>query len=124
MDVGDARGLTLEEDTDDVEAYGFDVGIFRGQVSFGKGADGPLLAWGDRVERVPVSRSAAQLHFDEDERLGSNVETLELRFSTLLGDGTPEVCLGANVVGWPPGDTMPSFTFQMQRIAELLRHAG
>ena len=66
--MGDARCISLEQDTDDVEADGFDVGPFRGQVSFGEGADGPLLAWGDRVERAPVSPSAAQLDLDEDER--------------------------------------------------------
>jgi hypothetical protein len=65
--VGDSRGLSLEEDTDYVEAYGFEGVVLGGQVSFGEGADGPLLARGDRVERVPVSRSTAQLHLDEDE---------------------------------------------------------
>lgn len=66
-DVGDARGASLEKDTDDVEADGFEVGLFIGQVLFGERADGPLLACGNCVEGVPVSRSAAQLDLDEDE---------------------------------------------------------
>jgi hypothetical protein len=49
--VGDARCVSLEEDSDDVEADGIEVRLFRGQVSFGETADSPLLTWGDRVER-------------------------------------------------------------------------
>jgi hypothetical protein len=42
--VGDARCVSLKEDSDNVEADGFEVRLFRGQVSFGEGADGLLLA--------------------------------------------------------------------------------
>jgi hypothetical protein len=42
--VGDARCVSLKEDSDNVEADGFEVRLFRGQVSFGEGPDGPLLA--------------------------------------------------------------------------------
>ena len=55
-----------------------------------QGADGGLFAGGDGFERMSESGSSAQLDFDEDERLGLDVETLKLRFRALLTEGGAE----------------------------------
>jgi hypothetical protein len=54
----------------------------------GQGADGGLFAGGNGFEGMSESGSSAQLDFDEDERLGMNVETLKLRFRALLTEGS------------------------------------
>jgi hypothetical protein len=66
------------------------------EVVFGYGAQGILLAGGDGFQWVSEAGPAPQLDFHEDERLGSNIQTLatpELVFRVLLTeDGTQ--CLG------------------------------
>ena len=39
---------------------------------------------------MPEAGSPTQFHFDEDERVGSDVQTLELRFRALLTEGGSE----------------------------------
>jgi hypothetical protein len=85
------------EDADHVEAQGFE-GWFSGvEVVFGHGAQGVLLAVGDGFEWVSVAGPAPQLDFHEDERLGSNIQTLktpELMFRALLTkDGAQRLVL-------------------------------
>lgn len=65
--MDDAGYISLEEDTDDVEAHGVEGWLLLGQVLFGQGADSALLARGDGLERVSVARSAAQFDLDEDQ---------------------------------------------------------
>ena len=52
-----------------------------------------LLGGSRHARRSYERREPWQHRAPYHERLGSSVETLELGFSTLLGDGTPEVCL-------------------------------
>jgi hypothetical protein len=64
------------EDSDHVEAQGIE-GWFSGvEVVFGYGADGVLLAEGNGFQWVSEAGPAPQLDFHEDERLGSNIQTL------------------------------------------------
>jgi hypothetical protein len=54
---------------------------------FGYGPNGILLAGSDGLQRVSEAGTAAQLHFHEDERLGSDIQTLkttELMFRVML----------------------------------------
>jgi hypothetical protein len=54
---------------------------------FGYGADGALLLVGDGFQGVSVAGLAPQLYLDEDECLGSNIQTLttpQLMFRALL----------------------------------------
>jgi hypothetical protein len=75
------------EDADHVEAQGVE-GWFSGvKVVFGYGAQGVLFAVGDGFQWVSEAGPAPQLDFHEDERLGSNIQTLrtpELMFRALL----------------------------------------
>jgi hypothetical protein len=64
------------------------------EVLSGQGADGGLFAGGDGFERMPEAGSPTQFHFDEDEGVGTKLQstmTPELRFRVLLGDGIPDV---------------------------------
>jgi hypothetical protein len=80
------------ENADHVEAQGIERWISGVEVVFCYGAQSVLLAGGDGFEWVSVAGSAPQLDFHEDERLGSNIQTLmtpELMFRALLTrDGT------------------------------------
>jgi hypothetical protein len=78
---------TVGEDSDHVEPQCIEVRFSGIEVMLGYGAQGALLAGSDGFERVSVAGSAPQLDFDEDERLGSNIQTLttpELMFRALL----------------------------------------
>jgi len=78
---------TIGEDPDHVEPQGVEAWFSGVEVVLGDGAQGVLLAGGDCLERVSEARRAPQLDFDEDERLGSGVQTLgvpELVFRALL----------------------------------------
>jgi hypothetical protein len=88
--VDDAWRADAEEYTDDVEAEGLEMRLSPGKVLLGQGADGGLLAGGYGLEWMPEAGSPAQLHFDEDERLGTDVQTLELKFRALLTEGGTE----------------------------------
>ena len=75
------------QDSDHVEAQGVEMWVFGVQVVFGYGAQGLLLARGDSLKRVSEAGTAPQLDFHEDERLGSNIQTLttpEMMFRALL----------------------------------------
>ena len=77
----------LGEDTDHVEAHGLEVWLCGVEVVFGYGAQGILLAGGDGFQWVSEAGPAPQLDFHEDERLGSNIQTLttpKLMFRALL----------------------------------------
>ena len=78
------------EDTDHVEADRLEMRPSLGDVPFGQGADGGLLAGGDGLERIPEADTEPQLHFYEDQRLGTDVQTLELRFRAQLVKGGVE----------------------------------
>jgi hypothetical protein len=85
--VDDLRCTPACENAYDVEAYGVEVRFLRGQVLFGEGAYGGLLASGDSLERAAEGRPPAQLDLREDEGVGSNVQTRtapELVFHALL----------------------------------------
>ena len=76
-----------DEYADHVEAQRIEVRSLPGEIVLGKRADGGLLVGGDGFEWIPEAQSAAHLDLDEDERLGSNVQTLtgpELVFRALL----------------------------------------
>jgi hypothetical protein len=88
--VDDPWRAGAEEYADDVEAEGIEIWLSPGEVLLGQGADGGLLAGGDGLEWMPETDAPAQLHFDEDERLGLDVQTLELRFRALLTEGGTE----------------------------------
>ena len=91
----------LGEDTDHVEAHGLEVWLCGVEVVFGYGAQGILLAGGDGFQWVSEAGPAPQLDFHEDERLGSNIQTLatpELVFRVLLTeDGTQCLELASGV---------------------------
>jgi hypothetical protein len=75
------------EDSDHVEAQGFEVWLSGVEVVFGYGAQGMLLAVGNGFHWVSEAGPAPQFDFHEDERLGSNIQTLstpELMFRALL----------------------------------------
>jgi hypothetical protein len=75
------------QDSDHVEAQGVEMWVFGVQVVFGYGAQGLLLARGDSLKRVSEAGTAPQLDFHEDERLGSNIQTLttpKLMFRAML----------------------------------------
>ncbi len=63
----DLDSVVVHQDADDVEAQVFELGFLVGEVQFGHGAHGGLLAGGHGVQRVAVTGTAAQLHLDEDE---------------------------------------------------------
>ena len=71
----------------DVEPHGIEGWLSNEEVVFGQGADLGLFAWGDGLKRVSEAGPAAQLHLDEDERIGSRVQTTKLRFSTRVIEG-------------------------------------
>jgi hypothetical protein len=78
---------SVGQDSDHVEAQGL-VRWFSGvKVVFGYGAEGVLFAVGDGFEWVSEAGPAPQLDLHEDERLGSNLQTLRtpaLMFRALL----------------------------------------
>src|SRR5215211_9153960 len=86
------------EDSDHVEAQGFEVWLSGVEVVFGYGAQGMLLAVGNGFQWVSEAGPAPQFDFHEDERLGSNIQTLstlELMFGVLLTkDGSQRLKLG------------------------------
>ena len=95
LDVLHAGRALAQEDSYDVETHGVEGWLSKEEVVFGQGADLGLFMWGDGLERVSEAGSAAQLHLDEHERVGTKVQsamTPELRFRALVGDGTSEVC--------------------------------
>ena len=82
------------EDSYDVETHGVEGWLSIEEVVFGQEADLGLFTWGDGLERVSEAGSAAQLHLDEHERVGTEVQstmTRELRFRALSGDGALDV---------------------------------
>jgi hypothetical protein len=87
LDVMQADLGPVGQDSDHVEAQGI-VRWFSGvKVVFGYGAEGILFAVGDGFQWVSEAGPAPQLDFHEDERLGSNIQTLttpELMFRALL----------------------------------------
>jgi len=85
--VDEAGCALAREYADDVEAHGIEVRLLLGQVLLCEGANGGLLAGGDRVERATEAGPPAQLHLCENEGVGSNVQTLsapDLVFRALL----------------------------------------
>src|SRR5918992_617049 len=64
------------QDADHVEPQGVEMWFSSVEVVFGYGAQGLLLAGGDGLQRVSEAGTAPQFHFHEDERLGSNLQTL------------------------------------------------
>jgi hypothetical protein len=77
-----------QEYADHVEAERIEIRLSPGEVLLCEGADGGLLAGGDGLEWMAEADTPAQLHFDEDEGIGSDVQTLELRFRALLTEGS------------------------------------
>ena len=88
MDVMYADLGAVSEEAYHVEPQGFEEWFSGVEVVFGYGAQGVLLAEGDGFQWVSEAGPAPQLDFDEDdERLGSNIQTLrtpELTFRALL----------------------------------------
>jgi hypothetical protein len=81
------------EDSDHVEAQGFEVWLSGVEVVFGYGAQGMLLAVGNGFQWVSEAGPAPQFDFHEDERLGSLVQNTmisEIRFHALLAEGRTE----------------------------------
>jgi hypothetical protein len=71
----------------DVESQRVELRITVGEVLFGEGAEHLLLAGGDGFQRVAEACTASQLHFHEDEGVGSKVQTPsapELAFQAFL----------------------------------------
>jgi hypothetical protein len=62
-----ARPVVAGQDSDHVEAQGFEVWLVDGEVLFCEGAKGPLFTWGYGFQGVAEARSAAEFHFYEDE---------------------------------------------------------
>jgi hypothetical protein len=92
--VDELWGASAQEYSDHVEAERIEMWLSVGEVVLGQGADGGLLAGGDGFEWMAEADSPAQLHFDKDECLGSNVQNHiipELRFRALLSCGTVDV---------------------------------
>ena len=80
---------TIGQDADHIEAQGFEMWFSGVEVVLGYGADGVLLAGGDGLQRVAEAGTAPQLHFHEDECLGSfvqNTMTSEVRFRAELSE--------------------------------------
>ena len=75
LDVGYLGSSTADEDADHVEAQGLEFGGSLGQVLLGHEADGLLLAGGYGLQGGAVGGSAAELHLDEDEDVGSQVKS-------------------------------------------------
>ncbi len=87
LDVMQADLGPVGEDTDHIEPQGTEGWISGVDVVFGYGAEGVLLAVGDGFQWVSVAGTAPQLDLHEDERLGSNIQTLktpQLMFRVLL----------------------------------------
>src|SRR5919107_3042864 len=75
------------EDSDHVEPQGFEVWLSGVEVVFGYVAEGVLLTVGNGFQWVSEPGPAPQLDLHEDDRLGSNIQTLttpELMFRALL----------------------------------------
>jgi hypothetical protein len=58
---------SIGEDADHVASQRVVLWSSSVEVVFGDGAQGVLLTWGDRLERVSVAGSAPQLDLDEDD---------------------------------------------------------
>jgi hypothetical protein len=69
------------EDSDYVEARGFEGWLLYREVVLCEGADSGLLTRGDGVEWVAVARPPSQLHFDEDEGGSVAQDQVELAVS-------------------------------------------
>jgi hypothetical protein len=85
--VDEAGYAPADEYPDDVKAHGIEVRLLLGEVLYCEGANGGLLAGGDRLERATEAGPPAQLDLCENESVGSNVQTLttpELMFRALL----------------------------------------
>src|SRR5829696_5804299 len=81
------------EDSDHVEAQGFEVWLSGVEVVFGYGAQGMLLAVGNGFQWVSEAGPAPQFDFHEDERLGSNIQNTmasEVRFHAELSEDGAE----------------------------------
>ena len=66
----DEAGCALaHEYADHVEAHGIEVRLLLGQVLLCEGANGGLLAGGDRVERATEAGPPAQLDLCENESI-------------------------------------------------------
>ncbi len=89
--VDDPGGAVARENTYHVEADRREIRLSFGEVPFGQGADGSLLAGGDGLEGISEPDSAPHLDFDEDERVGSNVQTPTVHFRALLTEGAQKV---------------------------------
>ena len=63
----DPVGGATSEYPDHVEARLLELRLFFGQILFGDGADGGLLAFGDGFERVAESLAAAEFHLHENQ---------------------------------------------------------
>jgi hypothetical protein len=75
------------EDADHVEAQGVELWVSGVEVVLGYGAEGVLFRVGNGFQWVSEAGPAPQLDFHEDERLGSNIQTLttpKLMFRALL----------------------------------------
>jgi hypothetical protein len=96
LDMINADLGALGEDTDHVEAQGFEVWLCGVEVVLGYGAQGILLAGGDGFQWVSEAGPAPQLDFHKDECLGSlvqNTMTSEVRFRATLDGSKPQVWL-------------------------------
>jgi hypothetical protein len=65
--VDEAGYAPADEYPDDVKAHGIEVRLLLGEVLYCEGANGGLLAGGDRVERATEAGPPAQLHLCENE---------------------------------------------------------
>ena len=94
LDMTHAGRALAKEDPYNVEPHGFEGWLSNEEVVFGQGADLGLFARGDGLKRVSEAGPAAQLHLDEDECVGSNVQSTiasEFRFRALLAGAKPDV---------------------------------
>src|SRR3712207_2548410 len=83
-----------EEEAYVIAADGVEGWLSIEEVEFGEGADPGLFAWGDGLQRISEAGSAAQLHLDEYEDVGTDVQSTmvpQLRFRALSHDGTLDV---------------------------------
>jgi hypothetical protein len=92
--VDDPGFACADEYPDNIEAQGIEEAWSPiEEVLSSQGADGGLFAGGDSFEWMPEAGSPAPFHFDEDEGVGTDVQTLELRFRALLAEETSDVHL-------------------------------
>jgi len=68
----------LEEYPYHVEAHGVEIRLVFGQVLFGQGAYGGLLAGGNGVEGIPVALPAPQLDLHKDDGVPLTEDEIQL----------------------------------------------